>query len=1052
MLHRIRVCGAKVCNLVALYIVFAWMPGLLPSAVGQASTAVIGGTIMDASEAVIPQASITAENTATGTTRKTVSNRSGQFVLPSLDPGHYALRVEKNGFATSEVQGIDLNVGANVSLSIKLKVGSEGQTVTVDGSGIQLNTTDGSVSTVVDRQFVANLPLNGRSFQDLISMTPGVSTQSPQINYSKPGNVGDFSVNGQRTESNYYTVDGVSANSNTGAALGGGGPANGGLLAASSALGTTQTLLSVDALQEFRVNSSTYSAEYGRSPGGQISLLSRSGTNDLHGTVFDYLRNGWFDANDWFNDRLGQPKQELHQNDFGVTLGGPLWIPGLYKGTNKTFFFGSYEGLRLTQPTAASVQYVPDVYMREQAPPQLQPLLNAFPKQSLTGIDYGTAQSPSLAQFFQGYSLPGSIDSTSFRLDQVFTPRFSSFFRFGYNPSSIQSRALSSLTSSEITSTSYTFGSTYALSSLVTDEFRLGYTRGNSINHATLDSFGGAIPVSLGSAMNVLAATDGNPEVALSISGVGSSNITTQNTENIGRQWNLTDSVVLTHNNHQIKIGVDYRRITSTIDNPATVSGAFYSSAQQVLNNASYEAYIERFLNSASIYNQIAAFAQDEWKLNTRVSVSLGVRWELDPPPHSGNNTKPSIVLGDLTQPASLSLSAPGNPLWKTPWWNFAPRLGIAWQLHNTPNRETVFRAGGGLFFDTDNEAAIGAFEDVGYSTAKIFTGAIPMPFSAAQNDFSVTVIPPYSQAAYYPSHLQLPYTLEWSAGVEQALGQAQTFSVTYVASAGRRLIQQQELSLTKTPFQTIYYYPGGGVNSNYQSLQAKFQRRMTNGLTALVSYTWSHSLDYGSNYSSLPLTRGNSDFDLRNNFQTGLTWDIPTPHSNNVLRDLFGGWGMDGRLLARTAFPVTLRGSYTVDPLTGSVYYTNVNLIADQPLYLYGSQYPGGRVLNKAAFQLPTAPNPGDAPRNFVRAFGANQVNFAIHRHFPLGDRFGLQFRAEAFNILNHPNFGYVDPTLSDATFGQATQTLNQSLGTVASQYQQGGPRSMQFALKLQF
>lgn len=306
--------------------------------------------------------------------------------------------------------------------------------------------------------------------------------------------------------------------------------------------------------------------------------------------------------------------------------------------------------------------------------------------------------------------------------------------------------------------------------------------------------------------------------------------------------------------------------------------------------------------------------------------------------------------------------------------------------------------------------------------------------------------------ALYYPTDLQLPYALEWSAGLEQALGKSQTMSLSYVASSGRRLIQTQKISPKNPNFTSIFYFPGAGVTSDYQSLQAKFQRQMSKGLSAIGSYTWSHSLDFGSNYSALPVSRGNSDFDVRNNLQAGLSWDLPVFQSGREINAFVNGWGVDSRLVARTAFPITLQGSSVTDPTTGSTYYTNVNVVAGIPIYVNGSQYPGGRVLNRAAFTVPTGTDTGNAGRNFVRGFGATQFNVAVRRHFSISERVGLQFRAEAFNILNHPNFGYVNPTLSTANFGYATKMLNQSLGSVVSQYQQGGPRSMQFALKLLF
>jgi hypothetical protein len=266
-------------------------------------------------------------------------------------------------------------------------------------------------------------------------------------------------------------------------------------------------------------------------------------------------------------------------------------------------------------------------------------------------------------------------------------------------------------------------------------------------------------------------------------------------------------------------------------------------------------------------------------------------------------------------------------------------------------------------------------------------------------------------------------------------------------------------ISALNPAFGTIFEFPSN-ITSNYQALQTKFQRTVLHGLQALVSYTWSHSIDFGSNYATFAAMRGNSDFDVRHNLAAGASWDIPINSRNRVFLSLLEHWGLDGRLAARTGFPITLDGNLLTDPATGNEFYSGVNLVPGKPLYLFSHQYPGGRALNggpevpasNAAFTPPTGTAEGDAPRNFVRGFGENQVNLAIRRAFPIRDGISLQFRAEAFNILNHPNFGMVDSTLTDAQFGLATQTLNQSLGTLAPQYQQGGPRSMQFALKLSF
>ncbi len=1017
------------------------------------SSATLSVTVADTSGAVMPQASVVVRNTATDQKQTANTGREGAATFSFLKPGQYGVVVRKDGFAEVAVSDVVLNVGDERHIRVVMKVGQSAQTVEVDGSGPTINTTDASVSTVIDRQFVANIPLNGRSFQDLISMTPGVVTGSPQVTNTSPGSNGDFSINGQRTESNYYMVDGVAAPATAGPTASGGFGATG-TIAATSALGTTQSLLSIDDLQEFRVESSSYSAEYGRSPGGQLTFVTRSGTNDLHGSAYDYFRNGSLDANDWFNDHLDQPKQVLHQNDFGGTIGGPVWIPRLYRGKDKTFFFGSYEGLRLTEPTAAAIQYVPDDYLREQAPAAIQPLLNAFPLPSPHGIDYGTPQAPSLAQFFQGYSVPGQIDSSSIRIDQTFTPAFSAFFRFADTPSSIQSRSLSTLTTSSMNIKTYTLGTTNILSRSITNQFRLGYSTSYSGSSSSIDSFGGATPIDMGKAMgNTNGTTGQNAEAQLVVylSGAGVGDLVTPAQFMRQHQWNVTDTFDFSHRAQHWKVGIDFRQISTEQSLTPFYALGEYIGTASILSNKATEAEYRKTLPSQPVYNQFALFVQDEWRIHTRLSLSSGIRWELAPPPHNAANPQPYTVSGNLSDPSTLSLAPNGTPMWHASLGNIAPRLGIAWQANTRNNWSTVVRAGGGVFFDTNNEIANPAFNGFGFSVLQRYYSA-PLPLTSAQQEFPVSIAAPYTDLDVYPSHLQLPYTLEWNTGIEQELGHNNIATVTYIGSAGRRLDATQELWLQplNPSFELVWYVLG--VTSDYDALQTKFQRSFSKGLSALASYTWSHSIDYGSNEGALPVTRGNADFDVRNSFQGGITWELPHARLAKLASSALNGWAIDGRLLARTGFPITLQGNFVTDPATGNEYYTNVDLVPNQSIYLHGNQYPGGRSLNRAAFAFPTGTNPGSAPRNFARGFGESQVNFAARREFLFTERVHLQFRAEAFNILNHPNFGYIDPGLNDATFGQAEQMLNQSLATVASQYQQGGPRSMQFSLRLAF
>jgi hypothetical protein len=378
----------------------------------------------------------------------------------------------------------------------------------------------------------------------------------------------------------------------------------------------------------------------------------------------------------------------------------------------------------------------------------------------------------------------------------------------------------------------------------------------------------------------------------------------------------------------------------------------------------------------------------------------------------------------------------------------------MAWIARNQTGKETVVRTGGGVFFDSADEIAALGYDSLGFFAEQVGYG-VPIPYTASELNVPLSTAPPYNSAPIiaFPSHLQLPYTLEWNTSVQQALGKAQSLTVSYVGGNGRRLLNLQEFSLgaLNPNFGTVEY-PASGITSNYQALQLQFQRSMAQGLHALVSYTWSHGIDFGSQSAAVPLQRGNSDFDVRNNLQAGMSWDLPKMNGARDIRALLNDWGLDARLSARSAFPVTLDGSLMTDPATGLTYNGGLNQVTGKPIYLYGAEYPGGRAINSAAFCLPTECTGATAPRNLTRGFGATQVNTAIRRQFHLHDALGLQFRAEAFNVLNHPNFGYVDPIYTDATFGQATNMLNTSLGTMAPQYQQGGPRSMQFALRLTF
>jgi hypothetical protein len=1051
---------------------FACAVSLALPLAAQSTNGTINGRVLDPSNKVIGGADILVINDATGVQYSGKTNEDGIYVVPNLPPGAYRLQVSKVGFKTLIKPDIVLNIQDALSINFTLPVGAVFETVTVEGGASMINTTDASVSTVVDQTFVKNMPLNGRSFQDLILLTPGVVTQTPQpTGASGLGRTGEFSVNGQRPEDNYYTVDGVSSNLGTSALYMTAGASPSGSLPTATALGTTQALVSVDDLQEFRVQSSTYSAQYGRNPGGQFAFETKSGSNRFHGTAYDYLRNGALDAQDWFNDYFGTPELSLRQNDFGGTFGGPVKIPSVYKGTDKTFFFVSYEGLRLRAPQAATANFVPDLCMRgmgvcpsgrNPAASALFPALRAFPLPSPNGVEDATN---GIGQFIGSWSSPASLNSTSVRFDHVVNDKLRLFFRFSDTGSSLATRGASAIsqTPSMLITTgytlrTYTLGGSYAFSPRISNEARLNYSSNVTTNNTSIDALGGSTPVDLARLTGLSAGSE--PGVGFLYGGYQLS-ILQERVFGTQRQWNLVDTANLTLGRHQFKFGIDYRKL-APFAIPATPLASFLYFGESAVETNSPLTIAIAYAPAYPLYTNFSVFGQDEWRVSQRLSLSLGLRWEVNPAPGVTQGLKPYTVQGSSA--STWTLAPQGTPLWQTTYGNFAPRLGAAYVIRNTPAWETVLRVGGGLFFDTGQQLGSIGFSGPGFSALAFLPVSFPGPVAVPA--IVNPPIAPYSTVYGVAPHLQLPYTIQWNSSIEQALGKSQAFTVSYVGSHAGRLLQQNAFEPTNNPVSSFFYFVENGLTSDYDSVQIQFRRRLSRGLTALASYTLSHCLDYGSQNYLAGYQRGNCDFDVRHSFSTAFSYDLPNLVQNGFLNAVLRHWGLDGRFTARTAFPVTLEGKGLVQP-NGQIYNEGLSFVPGQPVYLYGASCasvlqglhdlnpgqgcPGGRAINPNAF-MNVGSGYGDAPRNFARGFGAWQMDLAARRDFPINERLKLQFRGEAFNLFNHPNFGSVSPYFGTTTFGQATATLANSLGVLNPLYQMGGSRSMQFALKLVF
>jgi hypothetical protein len=1015
--------------------------------------------VTDPSKALIVGAKVAAVSSGTNVRYEATTSASGEYYLANLPPSAYRIEVEKLGFKKLIRPDVILHVQDVLNIDFEMTLGSVLESITVEGGAPLVNTESATVSTVVDRTFVSDLPLNGRSFQTLIMLTPGVVVTATAFD-----DQGQFSVNGQRTDANYFTVDGVSANFG----VTGYYPlvqTAGGALPALSASGGTNSLVSVDAMQEFRIQTSSFAPEFGRTPGGQISIVTRSGTNGFHGTLFDYFRNDVLDANDWFANHNDLPKPRDRQNDFGGVIGGPVI-------KDKTFFFFSYEGLRLRQPSTQET-VVPDTASRtspQASMVMIQPYLNAFPVQN--GPELGAG----MAQFNASFSNPSSLDAYSIRADQVVNSKLSLFGRYNYSPSSLDQRgpffssgtvlSTRSLTSSSVQTA--TVGITELFKPRVSNEVRVNYSNQRIGTKFVADQFGGALPLpdslffpSPFSAMN--------SNFNLLISGVGEY-VQGKAATDEQRQVNLVDGLSVTTGAHQLKFGADYRWL-SPFSSPysygqfALFSGMSATAGGALSGTASFAQSIANQTN-ALLSQNFSLYGQDTWKITPRLTLTYGLRWDVNPPLKGKNLANDPFTVEGLNNPATMALAPRGTPLYQTTYGNVAPRFGFAYQLTESPSWASVLRGGFGVFYDLGSGSLGGVSSFFPYNATNNFA-PVSFPLSP-QNAVppALTTNPPVNTILVADPHLKLPRTYQWNVALEQALGSSQSLSVTYIGAIGRDLLRVTDL-VPSNPNFAFVSVTDNSATSNYNALQVKFQRRLSQGLQALASYTWSHSIDIAStdaaaNYLNTPssvanpnIDRGNSDFDIRHSFTAGVTYSLPSPGWNTVAHAVLGGWSVDSFIFARSAPPVNVVGGIVF--ADGIALYPRPNVVPGVPLELYGSQYPGGKIFNSAAFTAPPTGQQGDFGRNVLRGFGAAQADVAFQRQFHVTERVQLRFRGEFFNIFNQPNFGPPANNLTSVLFGQSTQMLASSLaGSFGAGfnplYQIGGPRSIQLALKLQF
>ncbi|HLK18799.1 MAG TPA: TonB-dependent receptor [Bryobacteraceae bacterium] len=990
----------------------------------------LSGVILDASLASVPDALVTVVNEDSGLRRITTTQPDGTYVVSSLQPGSYKVTIRKPGFRTMIRFGVKLTESQPARADFKLIIGSVQETITVEGSAPLFNTEEASVSTVMGRDEVEHLPIDGSGLLGLIGLVPGAV-----ITPATRGEAGQFTVDGQRPNTHYFTVDGASANTGV---SGGGSPAqaNGGALPGMTAFGSLDSMLTPDAMQEMRVQTSTSTPQFGRMPGAQVSLTSRAGSNQFHGSLLYGFRNEALDANDWFANRDGDPRAPLRLQDYSAGLGGPLW-------RNHTFFFISYEGMRLQQPFIW-VQPVPDLAVRKDSFPWANPLLNLFP------VPNGPELGGGLALWTGRTSRPARLDAGAIRLDHAFTSWLTAFVRYNEAPSSTQF-GTSPVNTLDLTSRAITVGFDVRVKPNLFVDLRLNYADASS---TSVWNQPGVAPGSCDlepttfQFLHVVGVCD--YLVRFSVAGVGQ---VVSGSEGVRAQTQFQATPAANWNigTHAIRFGADYRRLAPARTDATGNIYAFVNSVQDLTNNGHFfqscgtqQLPCATFPQFASaILREASLFAQDTWRLSRRLTLTYGLRWEISPPPLPGHG-----ATANFFQTAPGASAAAKQPIWKTTNANFAPRVGFA--LQPVEGGRTVIRAGLGVYYDSSLSLA-GDLVSGGPLTVSTFSSSVGLANTLLQFGFT--------------PQLRLPAVKQWNISVERAFSAHDVVTFGYVGSSGSDLIRRElSGSFFKGNFLALATNDGASI---YHALQAQYQRRLSHGLQGLISYAWSHSIDNSSTDSGLyafnseafiSQDRASSDYDVRHSLSAGITYELPHSIHNAFIRD----WELDGTFRARTGFPINVLDSDEFNGITLLNAY-RPNFIGGVPVWITDPSAPGGRRINPAAFQvLPPDPlgngTQGNLGRNALTGFGMTQFDLAVQRDFLVKEQRSLQIRMEAYNALNHSNFANPIPFLSSPLFGQSNSMLNLMLGTgspgsgLAPIFQSGGARSVRFVVRFRF
>jgi hypothetical protein len=976
----------------------------------QAQTGTISGQVLDASQAVVPGASVSFDNPANGSHRSVVSDNTGRYTFPNLPIGRYNLTATKPGFQTEVKQGVEINVGAAITVDFSLKTGQVSEKVEVTADATALQTEGANTGGVIENRQLVDLPINGRDYARFSLLMPGAIARS---NY-----IADLAFNGLHTVHNQFAIDGVDATRVDQPYMSNGYERGARLLTGS-----------LDTIAEFRVQTSNYQAQYGRSAGTNINIVSKSGSNDLHGTLFEFFRNSALDAENFFAPKTQKPPFRF--NDLGGNLGGPI-------KKDKTFFFVNYEGSR-QRIGITGAGTVPSALLKQEVmatSPVLAPILALYP------VGTASTTNPLVDNYVTAQTSHVREDTGSVKLDERFSDSDSMFLRVNVNDT-------------------HTFGPLFGVtpSALGVLDFQNVPIRTSNVALHEQHIWSPSIisEVLFGAQRWGSHIISNEPYPLISITGITTSTGDRGRSIQNATSYQLGGNTTIVHGAHTIKFGTQeyFIRVARLSKNTSSMT---YTSLQDFVNNSVYSAsFTAGDPGHITQATQFGFYLQDTYKVRPNLTIDYGLRYDYETVLHDSHNAT-------QTYDERLGMLGPvGDQYYRPNKNDWGPRLGIAWQ----PTSKIVVRAGGGLFWQA-YPVGFGSYSIPTNNltgNASILRATVPTLAYPIINFLSQGTAPVPAVAGFDWIRRDI-VTEQWDLSVARDLGHGASLQVAYVGNRGLNLRRGYTINFIdptlgrrpNTAYSSISI-EGNTGQSTYNALQVSYQQHLARNLVTKLEYGYSHAIDDVQDqglFSSQPqddnnfrAERGNSSGDIRHNVAYSMLYTLPMGKGHRFLGSATGvpgvlasGWSLASLGLIHTGIPFTV--------FIGTNTYGNGNLTNQRPNAVagvdpYAANMSVNGWLNPAAFSMPAAGTFGNLGRNTVFGPGFANVDFSLLKDTQLSESKKLEFRAEFFNIPNHPNFGQPSSTYNTSSFGQIFSTFGATLGL-------GTSRQIQMAMKLTF